>query len=157
MWSGTLVGSFWWGKHNEIAQRPIHAFAIAAGGCSVSIAVLGLPLDPITLIPIRLVQGFCFAALAQSLFLHFSNHAPDGKTGSFVGAANSFLLIGQSAGPLLAGPMVAIMPVGVAIIVLALACALGCILAVGVTQAEKNRDPDETSDSDQHAQRVSAQ
>jgi MFS family permease len=155
MWSGALVGSFWWGKHNEISQRPLRSFAIAAGGCSVSIAVLGLPLDPIALIPIRLVQGFCFAALAQSLFLHFSNHAPDEKTGSFVGAANSFLLIGQSAGPLLAGPMVALMPVGAAITVLALACALGCMLAVGAARAEEHRDPDEKSDSDQQAQRVS--
>lgn len=141
MWTGALIGSFWWGKHNQMAQRPIRAFAIAAGGCAVSVAMLGLPLHPIALVPIRLVQGFCFAALAQSLFLHFSNHAPEEKTGSFVGTANSFLLIGQSAGPLMAGPMIVLMPVGAAITVLALACALGCLLAAGATQEEKPRAP----------------
>ncbi|QGK70209.1 MFS transporter [Allosaccharopolyspora coralli] len=164
MWGATLVGSFWWGKHNDRTNRPLRTFAIAAAGISASIAVLSLPLGPIAYIPLRLVQGFCFAALAQSLFLHFSHHAPDDHKSSYVGTANSFLLIGQSAGPLLAGSLVAVMPVSSAVLTMAAASGLGCLLALVATRREKRTlessdeaDEDETivlptiSTSDAHA------
>jgi MFS family permease/uncharacterized protein (DUF1015 family) len=141
MWGASLAGSFWWGKHNDRAVRPVRTFAIAAGGCAVSIAALGLPLDPLVLIPLRLVQGFCFAALAQSLYLHFSRHAPEENKSSFVSTANSFLLIGQSAGPLLAGPLVSVMPVAAAVLVMAIACAVAGLLAMGPAHRE-NHSPE---------------
>lgn len=136
MWGASLIGSFWWGKHNDRTVRPVRTFAIAASGCAVSIAALGLPLEPMALIPLRLVQGFCVAALAQSLFLHFSKHAPEESRSSFVGAANSFLLIGQSAGPLLAGPLTGLMPVAAVVVVMAIACAVAVLLASGPARRE---------------------
>ncbi|MEU5845337.1 MFS transporter [Saccharopolyspora shandongensis] len=129
MWAATLLGSFWWGKHNDSTGRPLRTFAVAAGICAASIIALSLPLDPIAYIPLRLVQGFCFAALAQSLFLHFSRHAEDDRRSEFVSTANSFLLLGQSAGPLLAGPIIGVMPVPVAVAVMGLTCGAGSALA----------------------------
>ncbi|TDC92628.1 MFS transporter [Saccharopolyspora aridisoli] len=130
MWSATLLGSFWWGKRNDLTGRPLRAFALAAGGCAAAIALVSLPLDPYAMIPLRLVQGFCFAALAQSLFLHFSKHAPAERKSGVVSTANSYLLIGQSAGPLLAGPMVAMLTTPSTVLIMAGACGLGCLLAI---------------------------
>jgi MFS family permease/uncharacterized protein (DUF1015 family) len=156
MWAASLVGSFWWGKHNDTTHRPLRTFTIAAGGCAASIAALSLPLGPVALIPVRLVQGFCFAALAQSLFLHFSWHAPAEHRSSFVGMANSFLLAGQSAGPLLAGPMVAVMPVAVAITVMATMCALACAVTVRPARAEKHSAGGHECEAASHEQAVPA-
>ncbi|WP_406688727.1 MFS transporter [Saccharopolyspora sp. ID03-671] len=143
MWGATLLGSFWWGRHNDGTGRPLRTFAVAAAGCAVAIALLSLPLDPYAMLPVRLVQGFCFAALAQSLFLHFSKHAPEERRSSHVSTANSWLLIGQSAGPLLAGPMTGLLPVSGSVLVMALACALGALLAALASRAER-RGPDES-------------
>ncbi len=143
MWGATLVGSFWWGKHNDRSDRPLRTFTLAAGGCAASIAAIALPLGPLAFIPLRLVQGFAFAALAQSLFLHFSNHAPQENKSSYVGTANSFLLIGQSAGPLLAGPLIGLMPVSATIIVMAGSCALACLIAGVATRVEKHTTDDD--------------
>ena len=137
MWSGTLAGSFWWGRRNDTTTRPLQAFSLAIGGCAVSIALLALPLSPFLMLPLRLVQGFCFAALAQSLFHHFSQHAPDSQRSSSIGAANSFLLIGQSAGPLLAGPLVNTLPIPAVILIMAGACSLSFALVVRTVRAEQ--------------------
>lgn len=137
MWSGTLAGSFWWGRRNDTTTRPLHAFLLATGGCAVSIALLALPLSPFLMLPLRLVQGFCFAALAQSLFHHFSQHAPDSQRSSSIGAANSFLLIGQSAGPLLAGPLVNTLPIPAVILIMAGACSVSFALVVRTVRAEQ--------------------
>ncbi|MBA8824107.1 MFS family permease [Saccharopolyspora lacisalsi] len=142
MWGATLLGSFWWGKHNDISKRPLRTFALAAAACAVSIAPLALPLDPALLIPLRLVQGFAFAALAQSLFLHFGNHAPQQHRSGFVSSANSFLLIGQAAGPLLAGPLIGLMPVAPTIVVMATACAIGSVLAAEPARTENTTSGD---------------
>ncbi|TWG08597.1 MFS transporter [Saccharopolyspora dendranthemae] len=150
MWGATLLGSFWWGKRNDLTGRPVRTFTLSAGGCAASIAVVALPLDPYAMIPLRLVQGFCFAALAQSLFLHFSKHAPADHKSAFVSTANSYLLIGQSAGPLLAGPLVGLMPVPGAVLVMAGACALGCLLALTPSAGEKHsRDVNAAEDVDE--------
>lgn len=130
MWSATLLGSFWWGKRNDLTGRPLRTFALAAGGCATAIALVSLPLDPYAMIPLRLAQGFCFAALAQSVFLHFSKHAPAEHKSGFVSTANSYLLIGQSAGPLLAGPLVAMLTTPSTVLIMAGACGLGCLLAL---------------------------
>nr|WP_269770073.1 MFS transporter [Brevibacterium antiquum] len=140
MWSGTLVGSFWWGRRNDATGRPLHALALAIGGCAVSIAVLALPLSPFLMLPLRLVQGFCFAALAQSLFHHFSHHAPDSQKSSFIGTANSFLLVGQSAGPLLAGPLVGALSIPTVILIMAGACLLSFVLVLPAVRTKQQQN-----------------
>ncbi|MPY79887.1 MAG: MFS transporter [Actinophytocola sp.] len=135
-WGATLLASFWWGRRNDRDQRPVPTFALAAGGCAIGIAAQALPLDPVALIPLRLLQGFCFAALAQSLFHHVSTSAPAGHTSGAVGSANSFLLIGQSAGPLLAGPLIALLPVPAVITLMGIACGVGALLALAVARSQ---------------------
>ncbi len=126
-WGATLVTSFWWGQHNDRVQRPLKAMAIAATVCAVSIAAQALPLGAPGLIVLRLAQGIGFAALAQSLFFHFSWHAPEDRRSGYVGMANSFLLVGQSAGPLLAGPFAIAMPTSASIALLGAACGVASV------------------------------
>lgn len=135
-WGATLIASFWWGRHNDRQQRPVRALAIAAGVCALSIAAQALPLGVPVLIVLRILQGAGFAALAQSLFFHFSRHAPQERRSGYVGAANSFLLIGQSAGPLLAGPMALLLPTQGSIVLMGIACALAFLCSLHATRAE---------------------
>jgi MFS transporter, DHA1 family, staphyloferrin B biosynthesis exporter len=137
MWAATLAGSVWWGRRNDRSGRPLGAFTLAAALCAVSIAALTLPVGLFALVPMRIVQGFAFAALAQSLFLHFSRAVPGagGESGR-IGVINSFLLAGQGVGPLLAGPLVATVSVTQAIWLLASACTVAALLAVRPARTE---------------------
>lgn len=135
-WGATLIASFWWGRHNDRQQRPVRALAIAAGVCALSIAAQALPLGVVGLVVLRILQGASFAALAQSLFFHFSRHAPPKRRSGYVGAANSFLLIGQSAGPLLAGPMALVLPTQGSIVLMGAACALAFLCSLHATRGE---------------------
>lgn len=130
MWAATLLGSVWWGKRNDRTGRPLASFVLAASVCAVSIAALAVPMGPIGLIPIRVVQGFCFAALAQSLFLYFSHAVPGPGQSERIGVVNSFLLVGQGVGPLLAGPLTAFTSASRAIVLLGGACAVAALLAL---------------------------
>ncbi|WP_187351978.1 MFS transporter [Allosaccharopolyspora coralli] len=135
-WAATLIASFWWGRHNDRAQRPIRTLAVASGVCAVSIAAQALPLGPAGLIVLRLLQGAAFAALAQSLFFHFSQHAPSSRRSGYVGMANSFLLAGQSAGPLLAGPMALAFPTPLSIALMGAACAVACLCCLRASRMD---------------------
>lgn len=138
-WGATLLASAGWGRHNDRTQRPVHVLAVAAGVCAVAIAAQALPLDPAALIPLRILQGVAFAALAQSLYFHVSASAPRGQIGGAVGSANSFFLFGQAAGPLLAGPFVALLPVPAVITVLAAACGVAAVFAATVEAQSRRR------------------
>ncbi|WP_338596828.1 MFS transporter [Saccharopolyspora sp. SCSIO 74807] len=135
-WGATLITSFWWGRHNDRGQRPVRSLALASGVCAVSITAQALPLGAVGLIVLRLLQGASFAALAQSLFFHFSRHAPEDRRSGYVGAANSFLLAGQSAGPLLAGPMAILFPSPISIALMGAACGVAFVCCLGATRAE---------------------
>ena len=142
-WAATLIASFWWGRHNDRAQQPVRALAIAAAVCAVSIAAQALPLGMAGLVVLRLAQGASFAALAQSLFFHFSRHAPEERRSGYVGMANSFLLAGQSAGPLLAGPMAIVLPTPASIALMGTVCAVAslcCLRALRNEHAHRHRD-----------------
>jgi MFS family permease len=128
MWAATLVGSVWWGRHNDRRQSPLGSFLLAAALCAGSIVALTLPIGPVAMIPLRLVQGFAFAALAQSLFLHFSRTVRSGGESGRIGMINSFLLVGQGVGPLLAGPLTLWAAPAQAIILLGGACAIAALL-----------------------------
>ncbi|WP_433870870.1 hypothetical protein [Saccharopolyspora sp. CA-218241] len=80
-----------------------------------------------------------FAALAQSLFFHFGKHAPEERRSGCVGAANSFLLAGRSAGPLLA----VVLPTHASNALLGAACAVAgpcCVLALRGENAHRAHD-----------------
>lgn len=103
MWSGTLVGSLWWGRRNDRSGLPLRTLSVAATVTALVIVAQAATPSLLALAPLRFAQGFCFAALSQSVILHASKHAPAGRRAGYVGIANSSLLAGQFAGPLIAG------------------------------------------------------
>lgn len=135
-WGATLIFSPWWGRRNDRSARPVRTFAWAASICGVAIAAQALPVGLAGVLALRLVQGACFAALAQSLFFHAAQVASDRRAGGAVGSANSFLLAGQSLGPLLVGPTTVLLPVPVVIATLGGASLVGGLLAMSVARQE---------------------
>ncbi|MGH3351989.1 MAG: MFS transporter [Nocardioides sp.] len=141
MWAGTLVGSLWWGKVNDKTGLPLRTLAIASGITAATVllqaAVGWLP----ALVPLRFIQGFCFAALAQSLMLYASQKAGQHERAGYLGVANSFLLSGQFLGPLMAGSaMVLLTPsVGVLITGICVASTALLVLAPAIATARAFR------------------
>ena len=109
MWLGTFVGSFWWGSVNDRRQDPMRVLTLASLVTGVSIVMQAWTPVPQALVPLRFIQGFCFAAIAQSVLLHASEAAPPHQRAGYVGVANAFLLGGQFTGPLVAGATMALM------------------------------------------------
>lgn len=129
MWGASLAASTWWGRRNDRLDRPMTTFGWAAAGCGLAIVAQGLVTEPALLIGPRLLLGVCFAALAQSLFLHVGRYAGGQDRSAVVGRANSFLLLGQSAGPLLAGPLLVAVPTSAACIALGVVGIVSACLA----------------------------
>lgn len=139
-WGATLICSPLWGRYNDRAARPVRTFAWAALGCGLAIAAQALPIGLIPVLALRLVQGACFAALAQSLFFHAARIASERRAGGAVGSANSFLLAGQSVGPLLVGPVTVLLPITAVIAALGGACLVAGALALSVARREVAAD-----------------
>lgn len=99
-WAAGAVGAPWWGRRNDAGSVEFH-FVAASLGCAASIALQGLALPVVWLLPLRVLQGFCFSALAQSVLLRLGREASAGHQGVQLGAANTFLTLGQVAGALL--------------------------------------------------------
>ncbi|OIJ28042.1 hypothetical protein UG56_004915 [Nocardioides luteus] len=128
MWGGTLVGSLWWGRVNDRTGLPLRTLVIASGITAVTVlaqaAVGWLP----ALVPLRFIQGFCFAALAQSLLLYASQRAGQHERAGYVGVANSFLLGGQFLGPLLAGGAMVLLTPSVGVLITGICVAATALL-----------------------------
>ena len=109
MWLGTFVGSFWWGSVNDRRRDPLRVLTLVTLVTGASIVMQAWTPVPQALVPLRFIQGFCFAAIAQSVVLHASDAAPPHQRAGYVGVANAFLLGGQFTGPLVAGAAMALM------------------------------------------------
>lgn len=99
-WGATLCGAPWWGRRNDRGSIE-QSFALAACGCAISIACQAWTPHVTLLFPLRMVQGFCFSALLQSVYLRISQLAGERGQGVQIGVANSFLTFGQVLGSLL--------------------------------------------------------
>jgi MFS family permease len=130
MWTGTFFGAIWWGKFNDQRATPVSTMALAAGLTALTVTVQAWTFWMPALVVLRLIQGFCFGALAQSLLLHASNRAPTQERSAHVGTANSFLLMGQFAGPLGAGALLAVASPSVTSTIAGVAIAGGFALLV---------------------------
>lgn len=99
-WLATMLAGPLWGRLNDRGEPRRH-FALAAVGCSLSIGLL-TKVDHIWLVALlRMVQGACHAALAQSMLLACSRQLPASAYGHVTGLSRSFMVIGQLLGPLL--------------------------------------------------------
>lgn len=98
-WSASWVGASWWGRQND--RRPVEQnYRWASLGCGISIVLQPwLPQLPWLLL-LRTVQGFCFSALEQSVFLVVARHSNLHNRGVRIGATNSLLITGQILGAL---------------------------------------------------------
>lgn len=65
------------------------------------------------MLPLRIAQGFCFAALAQSVLYVVAGLAPEAGKGSCLGLANGVVESGQIVGPLLGSLAATLLPLPV--------------------------------------------
>jgi MFS family permease len=100
-WAGSMAGAPWWGRRND-RRSPQAAFAIAACCCGLAVLLQALPSTPEWLLLLRAAQGFCFAALGQSVLHVACAVVPDQVRGTAIGVSNGLLDVGQVVGPLLA-------------------------------------------------------
>lgn len=99
-WAATLLGAPWWGYRNE-RHRPHFGFALAAVGCSLAVGLQAVPTAVEALLPLRIVQGFCFATLAPTVLQVTSQLVAEEGRGTCMGFTQGVLDFGQVIGPLL--------------------------------------------------------
>lgn len=126
-WLASCGGSPWWGRRND--RRPAQlGFAVAAAGCGVAVglqSVAGVEL----LVPLRVAQGFCFAALVQSVLHVTARQVPDRESGTAFGFGTGVLDLGQVFGPLVGAALAVLLPPA------AVFAAIGALLLVAASLA----------------------
>ncbi|WP_284500478.1 MFS transporter [Microbulbifer litoralis] len=99
-WAAGMLAASRWGRANDSGDVRYH-FAIAAAGCALSVGLLPLAADLWQILVLRLLQGACFTALAQSVVFALSRRATAGYQGESAGLARRYLVSGRILGPLL--------------------------------------------------------
>lgn len=98
-WAATFLAGSYWGKRNDRGEAR-DSFIMASAGCGGAILAM-LYADSLWLLAfLRLIQGFCLAALTQTVIYVISNQVNAGHQGQAIGTANSILVAGQLIGPL---------------------------------------------------------
>jgi len=144
--AAVLVGAGWWGRRND--RRPPHRnFALAALSCAAAVALQGVAVEPEMLLPLRIAQGFCFAALAQSVLYVVAGLAPKDGKGSCLGLANGVVESGQIVGPLFGSLAATLLPLPVAFAAIGPLFALAAVLAVFSGQPTRVTLPAPNSES----------
>jgi len=133
-WAAALAGAPWWGYRNE-RHRPHFGFALAAVGCALAVTLQAVPTAPEALLPLRGVQGFCFAALAPAVLLVVSQLVSAQGRGTCVGFTQGVLDFGQVIGPLLGVLSAVLLPPPWAFTAIGLLFGLAAALAVGSAHA----------------------
>ncbi|HYF64794.1 MAG TPA: MFS transporter, partial [Herpetosiphonaceae bacterium] len=98
-WGSAWIGSSWWGKRNDRAPVELNFFW-AALACGAAIMLQSVATQIGWIVALRVVQGFCFSALLQSVFLVVSNASAEHDRGFRMGLTSSILVIGQIGGGL---------------------------------------------------------
>lgn len=99
-WLATMLAGPAWGRINDRGD-PRRNFLLAAAGCAASSALL-MACGQLWMVALmRLLQGACYAALAQSMLLACLRQLPPSANGHFTGLSRSFMVMGQLLGPLL--------------------------------------------------------
>ncbi|WP_308366754.1 MULTISPECIES: MFS transporter [unclassified Microbulbifer] len=142
-WAAGMLAAPRWGRANDSGDVR-HRFALAAAGCALSVGLLPLAGELWQILLLRLLQGACFTALAQSVIFALSHRASGGQ-GESAGLAKRYLVSGRILGPLL---VAALLPwlqpdavlVWVALLFAAAACcALKCPEVPGIEPVEEGR------------------
>ncbi|WP_139490122.1 MFS transporter [Brevibacillus dissolubilis] len=98
-WGATMLAAPWWGRQND--RHPVEKnLRLALLGCGVSVMLQIVPADVSWMIPLRIVQGVCFAAIVPSIFLVITQETKACDRGMHIGISNSVMVFGQIAGSL---------------------------------------------------------
>jgi MFS family permease len=96
-WGATFFGSAWWGKQND--RRAVEwNYIWASLLCGLSVVLQVLTQQIAGLFIFRILQGFFFSALIQSVFLIVVRTSNDQNRSVRIGATNSSLIVGQVLG-----------------------------------------------------------
>ncbi|BCU80729.1 staphyloferrin B export MFS transporter [Polycladomyces abyssicola] len=125
-WGASMLGAPWWGVQNDRRKVEINLFW-AVLGCAVSILLQVVPSHVYWLIPLRLLQGFCFSAVMQSVMLAVTEESTKENRGLWIGAANSFLVLGQLLGPLTVAVLGGLLSNGWLIVIMGMTFLVGAV------------------------------
>ncbi|ALL79812.1 hypothetical protein AD006_29055 (plasmid) [Pseudonocardia sp. EC080610-09] len=106
-WAASLPAARFWGARTDRAAgrgRPvaIRVLVPAALGLAVATSLQALPADPELLVPLRLLQGFCAAAVIPAVLHQVVTASAERARGTAVGAGTAVLDLGQVIGPAVA-------------------------------------------------------
>jgi MFS family permease len=132
-WAASWVAASWWGKRND--RFPVERnFAIAAALCGVAVMLQGFANTPEWLIGLRLLQGFAFSALLQSVFYVVCRTIGENERGAGIGSASSLLVVGQIAGPLISGVLGSMLSTTLIFVQFGAIFGIGAILVLTVSR-----------------------
>jgi MFS family permease len=130
MWAAALVGAPWWGGRTD-RRRVDETLALALWGCSVAAVVQAAAPRVSWLSAGRILQGFCFAAVAPSVLVGASRQAGPERQGTVIGTGAAFLVGGQVLGAVGGGLLSSIVSTSWTIAAMAVLFAAGAVLARG--------------------------
>lgn len=98
----SIISAAWWGRRVEktgVYKNVIYASSLTG----IMYLAHSLVYDIYWLIPIRIMLGFGFGALAPLLFTAISNNVAVERKGGVLGVGSSFQILGNMIGPVLGG------------------------------------------------------
>ena len=98
-WLACLIASPLWGRSNDKGHTRRN-FLFAAAGCSLSLLIVPYCQSIYLIALLRVIQGACFAALIPSTQFVVQQKVPEWQRGQAMGISQSYLSLGQIAGPL---------------------------------------------------------
>ncbi len=98
-WCATLVAGPLWGARND-RREPARQFAGAALACALALGLMPFAAHLWQIGVLRVLQGACYAALAQSMLLICCRAVPPALQGRATVVAKSAMTLGQLLGPL---------------------------------------------------------
>ncbi|MBW3626216.1 MAG: MFS transporter [Actinobacteria bacterium] len=130
-WAGSTLAAPWWGVRHE--RRAVEAnLGAALVVMAVAVALQAFVPSAWALLPLRVAQGWCAAAVVQGVLLAASRRVAPADQGSAIGGATSVLTAGQVAGALGGGLVTSVLIPPAAIVVFGAVVAVG---AAGVLRA----------------------
>ncbi|WP_186156535.1 MFS transporter [Burkholderia gladioli] len=98
-WAATLLAGPWWGARNDRGD-PARHFVAAALACAIVLALMPFASHLWQIGVLRIAQGACYAALAQSALLLCCRTAPPALRSRVTVVSKSAMVLGQLLGPL---------------------------------------------------------
>ena len=99
-WGAAFFAATYWGKRNDARGDSFHNFVSATLICGITVLALTWTTNIWLVLLLRLIQGFCFAALIPSIFHTISLKTDARNQGKVIGISNSAFVLGQLFGPI---------------------------------------------------------